>query len=90
MTVMICKGMLSEPLSYGNGYVYEGAGEIIAALIVAVPTSLMFWYMLYKIIVTRGTLKEVRLENIQIYGLELLELKLLLVFSHFQRDFKNY
>jgi hypothetical protein len=62
MTVMICNGMIGEPLQYGNGYVYEGTAQVIAGLIVAVPTSLMFWYVLYKLLVTKGTLKQVKLK----------------------------
>ena len=61
MTVMICKDMIRGPLEYGNGYVYKGLGEIVGALIVVIPTSIMFLYVIYKIAKENGSLKEVYL-----------------------------
>ncbi|CAF0752658.1 unnamed protein product [Brachionus calyciflorus] len=58
MTFMICKGMISAPLEYGNGYVYEGKGEFFASLIVGIPISLIFIYAAYRIYKTEGTLEE--------------------------------
>lgn len=59
MTFMICKGMLEAPLGYGNGYIYEGLGEYLAALIVGVPISFIALYAVYRMYKTEGTLKEV-------------------------------
>ena len=60
MTFMICKNMLEAPLSFGNGYVYEGIGEVIAGFIVGVPISFILIYIIYKVYRTEGlTIKEV-------------------------------
>jgi hypothetical protein len=59
MTIMICKGMLEGPLAFGNGYIYEGAGQVIAGFIVGVPVSFIFLYVFYTVYRTPGTVKEV-------------------------------
>ena len=56
---MICSSIVQRPLEFGNGYVYEGVGEILAGLIVAVPISFIFFYVCYRVYNTNGTLKEV-------------------------------
>jgi hypothetical protein len=63
MTIMICSGMLAGPLEFGNGYVYKGAGQVIAGFIVGVPVSFIVLYVFYSVYVTPGTLKEVILRK---------------------------
>jgi hypothetical protein len=67
ITFMICRGMLSGPLGFGNGYYYTGLGEYMAALIVGVPISFIFIYFFYRVYTTPGTLKEVNLKKLIVY-----------------------
>ncbi len=59
MTVMISKGMLEHPLTFGEDYLYTGIGQYLAILIVAVPISFIFIYAIYRIKRTQGTFFEV-------------------------------
>jgi hypothetical protein len=59
MTVMISKGMLEHPLTFGEDYLYTGVGRHLAILIVAVPISFIFIYAIYRIKKEKGTLIEV-------------------------------
>lgn len=53
--------MIEGPLEFGNGYVYRGNGEVYASLIVGVPISLIFIYAGYRVYITEGKFKEVKL-----------------------------
>ncbi len=58
---MICKAMLTYPLTYDD-YLYDGIGNYLAVGIVCVPLSFMPLYMIYRISVSEGnTFKEVRI-----------------------------
>jgi hypothetical protein len=60
MVIMICKAMLTYPLTFGDYYTYEGLGSYLAVLIVCGPLSLMPVYAMWRVYVSEGsTYKEV-------------------------------
>ena len=59
MAIMTCKDMIKAPLDYAEDYLYVGLGEYLAWLIVCVPLSFIVIYPVYRILTSKGTLKEV-------------------------------
>ena len=58
MTIITCKGMLSEGLTYDN-YKYKSIGQFLAIIIVVVPLALIILYVPYRIYVTSGSFSQV-------------------------------